>query len=455
MSPGFIASIVAVSVSVAQLWGCSPHPGPARSASAPTLPSDAVFEVLQAAGRTYVIQGQAAEPPTVRGAVSVLAQGRTLEVVTGDVIEPPLSFTLVGPRGSCTTTASLSAKVGFDSGWRDAIALDGCRTDPTEQRLALVGEVADARWLPPEELLEADSEAVPTSEFFEGNLSGKSMHRRRSFPGLGLSFEQRWLAPAVEPTATRILEGSKVLSAFVGDVEGAVRAGSRWLFVVRHGADRSVLELSANQLLPRLGNPPPPAPTTQPPLTTTSASSALPSALDLGAISGSASASPKPQLSSAPVVVRNIQRTGAELTITVETPRDESLTLELSLPPALPLPLAVGQRLVLSVRAKATAKERAGVFCFAEDGRLLLAIGTGPGTGHGISVREGGALAPESGGGERGHSVELTFAARTLTLTDRWTALDGDAGRFAAWGVSRAPSPQRPRALSYALVRID
>ncbi len=448
------------------LIACSPAK-PARAPSTGPKPgADAVFEVLEATGKTYVMLGPASSPPETRSTPIVIGHGLALEISDERPIDTPLSFTVVGTRGSCTSSASTLVKISGGSAWIDAVKLDGCRGDPAEQRLALMGQVADARWLEPKETMTADGAPVPTSGFFEGSLDGKLIERKMSFTGLDLSFEQKFREPSEGPVATRVVANSKAVSSFYATLDGAVRAGQRWLFVVvTEDGERSVLELRADTLLPRLGAAPRPAPIKDEP-TEAAPKPAGPTlaskpAAELEGVLRATRAPDKNKKGGLFLVsslTREKKRVRAELT----DDKAKTHALELHWPAGLEVPFAKGQRIrVTSWATGGGPKRRTSVLCESENGRLLLAVDVA--SVKDWKVTRGKSYSKDTSGGRTEERFAVTFqhGEASAEAKDNWTTLKTSEGTFYLFGSAakvslkkgaRRPPDFSPGWLDYAIV---
>ena len=247
------------------LTGClacgSPGPKPKSLPAKRTLALDAsgIYRVQDLQGRSLVILGKSSEPPKGTGNRVVVGKGQTIELTDEIQLDESTEFTVVDKAGTCVSSASRAAKIAQADGWRDAVVLDGCHGDPTRVRFALGGNVADARYLEPETKVTADGQPIPSTEFFDSNVSGQMIVIEQRFRGLDLVFESRGRDRGMAPT--RLLKGTTPLASYRGRLIGALRANSKWYFRFedRRG-NVSLLELVADTLVPKLGTPPESAP---------------------------------------------------------------------------------------------------------------------------------------------------------------------------------------------------
>lgn len=409
------------------LVGCGASaPPPKAPAAAPTLPSGALYEVFGAAGRQFVVLGAAAAPPATRSAPVVIGHGVAVEIADEKPLSAPVTVTVVDETGACVSTASSSVKLGGAHSWLDALVIDGCRSDPSRQRLALSGEVTDARWLEPLETLTADGAAVPTSGFYEGDLGGKKMLHQARFTGLELVFQRAWVEPPSGPIATRVLSGDRPIAAYYADVVGAVRARGRWLFVMHAHDQRSVMELKADTLVPVLGTPPAPAPIAEPAEPTTEAATPDLSGLpDPATLSGAArvflrsKGTPK---GSVATTVKSIAP-GERVTVELAETSGRVHRLELALPKDVPLRLQAGDAVAFAAASTGVGpKRRDSVRLEAPDGSLLLESGTDASGNAGWKVEREGA-------------VRFTHSGQTVEVPkDEWRRLDTAGASYLLWG---------------------
>ncbi|MEZ4225616.1 MAG: hypothetical protein R3B13_31985 [Polyangiaceae bacterium] len=441
--------VVAISYA---LVACGPSATPKAPSRAPGLPEDAVFEVMEATGKTFVVLGPASTAPTSRAAPVVIGHGLAIEIADEEPLADPLSFTLVGRRGACTSSAASMVKISGGGAWLEAVRLDGCRGDPAEERLALAGSVADARFLEPEETLTADGEPIPTSGFYEGSLDGKLMERKATFTGLELVFEQRYREPHEGAIATRVRTAEKVLSAMYAHVDGAVRAGPRWLFLVTTDTgQRGVMELMADLLVPRLGAAPRSAPLSddvgaeRPP-----AESPKLTSKPAAELSGTVSAARAPAGSAKPrlFLVESLRESAGKLAVSLADDKGERHELELSWPEGLVAPFAKGQRVRLS--SSAPNRGRASVVCEAENGELLLAIDA-PKLDV-WKVTRGPNYSRESKPGTKREFYAVNFENGDVKVESRaqWVTMETTMGTYYVYG-DAAKAARAP--LEYAIVR--
>ncbi|HMR04495.1 MAG TPA: hypothetical protein PKA88_01940 [Polyangiaceae bacterium] len=411
----------------------TPAPGPRPGA-------DAVFEVLEATGKSYVMLGPSSAPPTTRSNPVVIGHGLAIEINDAHPIDPPLSFTLVGTRGACSSTAATMVKISGGTGWVDAVELDGCRGDPAEQRLALMGQVPDARWMDASETMTADGEPIPTSGFFEGSLDGKLVEKTSKFTGLDLSFEQRFRPPNTGPIATRVVAGDKVVDSFFANVDGAFRAGQRWLIVVvSEEGERSVLELRADTLVPRLGKAPRAAPiSSEVPETQPKEPTALASK-PAEELSGALQAlrAPTTKKGGALFLIDSLRRDKDRVVAELVDDSDKRAPLEIAWPAGLAVPFAKGQRIrVQAVNMGRPPQRRFSLLCSAENGQLLLA--TNAGSVPDWKVARGKSYKQESGvdSSEERFVVSFQHAEASVETKDNWAKVETDQGTYYVYGSS-------------------
>ncbi len=446
------------------LIACSPAK-PARAPDTGPKPgADAVFEVLEATGKTYVMLGPASSPPETRSTPIVIGHGLALEISGERPIDTPLSFTVVGTRGACTSSASTLVKISGGSAWVDAVKLDGCRGDPAEQRLALMGQVTDARWLEPKETMTADGEPVPTSGFFEGSLDGKLIERKMTFTGLDLSFEQKYREPTEGPVATRVVANNKTISSFYATLDAAVRAGQRWLFVVANDdGERSVLELRADTLLPRLGVAPPPAPIKdEPPEAAPKPAGPALASKPAAEIDGDLRArrAPEKNKKGGLFLVNSLKNESERVDAELTDEKNKTHRLEIHWPAGLEVPFAKGQRIrITSYATGGGPNRRTSLVCESENGRLLLAVNASP---KAWKVTRGKSYTKEVTPDrivER-FAVSFQHGEANAETRERWASLETSEGTYYLFGnsakVSLKKGPRPPDFMSgwldYAIV---
>jgi hypothetical protein len=234
--------------------------GAASTAAEPSAPGVAgvraggVYEVLDAAGRAFVVLGEARRTPERLGAPVVIAQGVAVEVAEQRALGEPLDVTVVDARGTCVTRAGarllLGRYQGGSASWLDALELEGCVGNPALPRVALIGSVEQARWLEPQEAVFVDGVLARAAEFVaEGE--GREVLRRYEFSGSEIVLEQ-------SAGTLRLLRGKRVVASYPElAVAGAVTLVDR-LLVVLDGGGLTVVELVGGRavtLLSRRGTP--------------------------------------------------------------------------------------------------------------------------------------------------------------------------------------------------------
>ena len=291
----------------------------------------------------------------------------------------------------------------------------------------LVGAIGDARWVAPNVELTADGKPVPTSEFFEGGSRGQDMRWSARVPGLNLEFERHWLAPERDAAVTRVRENGKVLAAYRAELEGAVHAGQRWLFVFTSARERSVLELQGNVFLPVLGPEPETASLTEP------AVEAKPTpGPDFAAMGGNVRVTRAPSAGkSIQVTVKGVSREAERLTFQLDGGR----VLQLSTPPELPSPVAAGDALVLEILAHGGGPNRRHhVVARSPEGELVFEVGSSSSKAKDFSVTRGAERMAQPEGDRVRHDYRVRFEHAGSSVEVEPGSFSRLDAKYVVWG---------------------